>query len=92
MLEERGEGWVPLVYEELYFPEPAQSAGQLTAIWDLLEVEPLETSAIERYLRPSASKLNSPETYARVPNIHVINDRLGSDENGWLFAHGDGAT
>lgn len=30
-------------------------------------------------------KLNSTETYLRVPNIHEIEAKFGSDENGWLM-------
>ena len=87
ILKARGEDcWHKIVYEDFYFAEPGVQAEQLRALWTFLGVEPIDPSEVEYYLRPSATKLNSPDTYALVPNIRQVNDECGSDAHGWLFA------
>lgn len=77
--------WLKLVYEDLYLGPPEQRAAQVMRIWDFLGLDPLPPEVTQRYLDPAEAKLNSAETYRRVPNAQEINARLGSDETGWLF-------
>ncbi len=93
ILKARGDDcWHKVVYEDFYFADSADQATQLRALWDFLGVEPIEPAEVEYYLDPSATKLNSPSTYAHIPNIKRINERCGSDETGWLFDSAAGAT
>ena len=47
--------------------------------------DPTPYEKIIHLLDPKAHKLNSMETYKKIPNIMEIETRLGSDETGWLF-------
>ena len=86
VLDRRSEGSTFRVwYEDFYFSSFADQAECLSTLWDFVGVEPIAASGLEYYLRPGASKLNSPATYAMVPNIQQVNDECGSDEHGWLF-------
>ena len=40
---------------------------------------------IERLLDPSVTRLNSAESYSRIPGIREVEARCGGDETGWLF-------
>jgi hypothetical protein len=46
--------------------------------------------AVLSLLDPEKGKLNSLDTYMRLPNIRQIEERFGSDESGWLFNAGPG--
>lgn len=76
---------VKLTYEDLYFSPAPKQMQQITAIWNLLGVAPLELRRYDYYLRPKAVKLNSPATYARLPNAREIQESCGNDLTGWLF-------
>ena len=79
------EDWHAVVYEDFYYSTQGRQAAQLRAMWDFLEVDPVDPAEVEYYLTPAATKLNSPDTYRHVPNADEINSVCGSDEHGWLF-------
>lgn len=74
-----------LFYEDFFLAPPAEREMQLTRLFEFLDVEPVPASAADRYINPARARLNSEETYARVPNLREIDEALGSDENGRLF-------
>lgn len=76
---------IKLIYEDLYFSPAAQRDQQIVAIWNLLAIEPLEWERIQYYLRPEAIKINSPATYALLPNVHDIQRSCGNNATGWLY-------
>lgn len=41
-------------------------------------------AAIGRFLHHGANKVNSSRTYEMIPNLKEINDRFGSDQNGYV--------
>lgn len=47
--------------------------------------EAMDLDEVNRLLDPSSTKMNARDTYLRVPNIHKIEKRFGSDKTGWLF-------
>ncbi len=74
-----------LAYEELFFSDPARQAEQFAAIWKLLHIAPLDLDQYRAYLRPAEAKINSPATYAFLPNAHEIDKACGNDMTGWLY-------
>jgi LPS sulfotransferase NodH len=85
-LEQRPDGRaISLSYEELYFAPPAQREERLRALWHALGLDPLDPALAQQYLRPEQARLNSPATYALLPNADEIQRRCGSDETGWLY-------
>lgn len=80
--------WLPVVYEDFFLVSSAEQAETLNALWKFLGLEPIAASEFRHHLRPEIARLNSPATYALVPNIQQLNDECGSDAHGWLF---DGA-
>lgn len=74
-----------LVYEDLYFGSPVEQHAQLQAVWNFLELAPMPDDEVAYYLSRHEQKINSRETYRRLPNADEINDRFGSDETGWLY-------
>lgn len=76
---------VKLTYEELYFSEPPQQERQINAIWGLLQIAPMDLERHQQYLQPGATKINSPATYALLPNVREIENVCGNDETGWLY-------
>jgi hypothetical protein len=77
--------YIKLTYEAFYFAPVTEQERVMTAIWQLLELEPLPRSQYEHFLRPEEMTMNSAETYALVPNIAEIEAACGSDATGWLF-------
>jgi len=74
-----------LFYEDFFLAPPAERELQLTRLFEFLEVEPVSITAADRYINPARARLNSEETYARVPNLREIDEALGSDAHGRLF-------
>ena len=78
-------------YEEVYAPglTPAQRHECLRRILTFMGKDTgpaaMDVGAVDRLLDPAVSKMNSRDTYLRVPNIHDIERRFGSDRTGWLF-------
>ena len=86
VIDERpGNDAVKLTYEELYFSEAPQQERQIGAIWNLLKIAPLELERYRRYLQPETARINSPATYALLPNANEIEDACGSDVTGHLL-------
>jgi LPS sulfotransferase NodH len=78
-------------YEDLYDPtvsdetRRARVAPLLTFLGLSLPNDVGTLDIIDRLLDPAATRLNSEEQYARIPEIEAIEAECGSDETGWLF-------
>jgi hypothetical protein len=80
-----------LSYEDL-FGAGLTTAKQMQAINELIEflgrpsLDVVDASEdVARLLNVSTSASDSPRVYRQVPNIDEIEQKLGSDETGWLF-------
>jgi hypothetical protein len=79
-------------YEDL-FDERIGGAGQMAqtnAILGFLGYTPLRavdcsTQEWKEATDPSVSKWNTRDVYDRIPGIRTIEEKVGSDETGWLF-------
>lgn len=76
------------VFYEDVFTSPLEQQAQIDRVLEFLDLETMPLDAARQFLDPAQARLNSEQTYARVPNIVEIDDALGSDEHGRLF---DGA-
>lgn len=86
VIERRTDGRThKIVYEELFFAEPAEQNRAIEALWAFLELDPITSDPIDYFLRPERSKLNSPATYRLLPNADEIEDECGDDTTGHLF-------
>jgi hypothetical protein len=68
----------------VYLGTPEERASWLGRIWQFLNLDPIDSSAVQQYLDPHMAKMNSYETYQLIPNIDEINQQLGNDVTGWL--------
>lgn len=83
--------FLELWYEDLY--ESGLSAGEkldrLNEVLRFLGKGPMTdeatASAANALFGPRNFKLNSPDTYRKIPGIDEIERQFGSDETGWLF-------
>jgi hypothetical protein len=76
---------IKLTYEDLYFAPRERRDEQITAIWRILGITPLDSAQIQHYLQPESMKMNSAVTYALLPNAEEIERLCGNDVTGWLF-------
>ena len=76
---------VKLTYEELYFSEPSRQEEQVNAIWDMLQIPPLNLGQHRNYLQPETAKINSSATYALLPNARKIDQACGNAITGRLY-------
>ena len=83
--ERSGNEVVKLTYEELYFSEAPKQKRQIDAIWDLLRIAPLELERYRPCLQPETARINSPATYALLPNAREIENACGTDVTGRLI-------
>ena len=83
--ERAGNEAIKLTYEELYFSEASQQKQQIAAIWNLLQISPLELEHHGYYLQPEVTKINSTATYALLPNAREIENACGNDVTGRLY-------
>jgi len=83
--ERSGNDVVKLTYEELYFSDTSQQKRRIDALWELLHIAPLEWERYRRYLQPETARVNSPATYALLPNAKEIEHACGNDVTGRLF-------
>ena len=89
VITQRPEGsYLTVIYEELYTGNLQTSHAVARNIFQFLGLELPEGEALDFILDPRTSKINTPETYALLPNAVEINERLGSDDTGWLFEPG----
>jgi hypothetical protein len=77
--------WFKLTYEEVYGIPMEQQTVQLARLWRFLDLPPLPADRVQYYLSQDAVKLNSPATYALLPNADEVHERCGSDHTGWLY-------
>jgi hypothetical protein len=85
--------FLELAYEDLFGPgvTPEEQRARIREVFAWIGAA--EPSAevwdeIRKLLDPARRKLNSAETYRRIPNADAIEARLGSAENGHLFDEG----
>ncbi len=72
-------------YEDFFLAAETERAAQLERLFAFLDLEPIPAAQAAAFLDPSRARLNSEETYARVPNVRELDETLGSDEYGRLF-------
>ena len=83
--------FLELSYEDLFEAPPTFEASlqELNRIFKFLGLAELtdETKLLEarRVFDPSQTRMNSEQTYWKIPGIKEIEQRFGSDETGWLF-------
>jgi LPS sulfotransferase NodH len=88
---ESGVPFMEAWYEDLYDAQlaPATRRSRADAIVRFLGREPAGDPAalakIDRLLDPLVTRLNSEESYARIPRIAEIEAACGANETGWLF-------
>jgi hypothetical protein len=86
-----GAQFIEVWYEDLYDAALAPETRRARAeeIIRFLGREPARDSAslgkIDRLLDPSVTRLNSEQTYTRIPGIAAIEALCGANETGWLF-------
>jgi LPS sulfotransferase NodH len=86
-----GAEFVEVWYEDLYdeAAPPAARRDRLEAVLAFLGLAAATDDGararIARLLDPAATRLNSAESYGRVPAIRSIEAELGADATGWLF-------
>jgi hypothetical protein len=80
-----------LYYEDLFKPDssPQSQLELANAILSFLQYAPISEPEFadgwQQQFDPDIYQWASPDVYDRIPNIHRIEDELGSDEGGWLF-------
>lgn len=79
-----------LWYEDLYQTDISLSAKHdvLDRIRTFLSISSPDSDVlrkIDQRLDPGINKINSEETYSRIPGIAKVEGEFGSDETGWLF-------
>ena len=85
--ERPGGTCLKVVYEDLYLVPQEQREANFERIFRFLDLEmrAIENGELQQYLDPNNAQLNSAETYRFIPNVDEIEEKLGSDETGWLF-------
>ncbi len=78
-------------YEDLFadgrsLDEQLQKLTELFSFLGLASFDVRTSPNVRSLLNPLNGRLNSTETYARIPNASEVERQLGSDETGWLFA------
>ncbi len=82
---------LPLYYEDLYTMDVAHNREAFRKVFDFLGLSMPDSDELDRLIDPRIEKINSPATYASVPNARTIDEQFGSDETGWLFDGEQGA-
>jgi hypothetical protein len=82
--------FLELAYEDVFDRRLATSVklSKIKEIFDFLGVEELDDEVIGKIreiLNPRKHKLNSDETYQRIPNVREIDKRLANAQNGYVL-------
>jgi sulfotransferase family protein len=82
--------FIDLWYEDLYGEEESLKTGpakirEIISFLGLSQFEERNWARVISLLDPLQTKVNSRETYLRIPNIDEVERVLGSEETGWLF-------
>lgn len=88
-----GAAFIDLWYEDLFGAAQSLASRQskVAEIVDFLEIRTEMDSGsgngsmVKRFLNPVHNKVNSVETYSRIPGIEEVERRFGCDTTGWLF-------
>ena len=80
-----------VTYEELYGPDRSfhEKVKLLHRMLAFIDKKPFTAGShlheLARLFDPDRTKLNTHDTYRKIPNIDEVEAQLGSDETGWLF-------
>jgi len=77
--------YLQLEYEKFYTADAARNRESIQTVFQFLGLDAPRTTELDDLLNPSVSKINTPGTYAFLPNAKEIDRELGSDETGWLL-------
>lgn len=77
--------YMPLWYEDLYTSDVASNRESFRSIFHFLGLSMPDSEELNHLIDPRIEKINSPATYALLPNAKIIDEQFGSDETGWLF-------
>jgi hypothetical protein len=82
---------LPLYYEDLYTSDVARNRESVRTVFRFLGLSMPDGQELDGLIDPRVEKINSPATYALLPNAKIIDEQFGSDETGWLFEKEQGA-
>ncbi len=90
VIERRATGtYLKVYYENLYTDDLGTNRAAAREIFEFLGLELATCDELDYHLDPRTSKINTPESYALLPNANEINERFGNDDTGWLFGDDD---
>ena len=90
VIERRATGtYMKVCYENLYTGDLGANRAAAREIFGFLGLELPGCEKLDYHLDPRTSKINTPETYALLPNANEINERFGNDDTGRLFGDDD---
>ncbi|MDE2890367.1 MAG: hypothetical protein OXR72_19365 [Gemmatimonadota bacterium] len=90
VIERRATGtYRKVYYENLYTGDLGANHAAAREIFDFLGLDLPRCEELDNHLDPRTSKINTPESYALLPNSNEINERFGNDDTGWLFGDDD---
>jgi hypothetical protein len=76
---------LPLYYEDLYTADVTRNRESVRNVFRFLGLSAPDGRELDDLIDPRIEKINSPRTYAMVPNARIIDQQFGSDETGWLL-------
>ena len=90
VIERRATGtYMKVCFENLYTGDLGANRAAAREIFGFLGLELPGCEKLDYHLDPRTSKINTPETYAMLPNANEIEKRFGNDDTGWLFGDDD---
>lgn len=90
VIERRATGtYMKVYYESLYTGNLGTNRAAAREIFGFLGLELPGCEELDFHLDPRTSKINTPASYALLPNANEINERFGNDDTGWLFGDDD---
>ena len=84
-----GGTYLKVFYETLYTGDLEANRAAAKEIFEFLGLDLPNVEELDYHLDPRTSKINTPETYALLPNANEINERFGNDDTGSLFGDDD---
>lgn len=76
----RGGDYLKLIYEELYSEDMLVNIETINRISKFLNITPPPTEIIEKYMKPSISKVNDQNLYSSIPNYNEIIKQFGNNQ------------
>jgi hypothetical protein len=81
--------YLQVFYEDFYSGDLAANRAAAKRVFEFLGLDLPDVDELDYHIDPRTSKINTPETYALLPNANEINERFGNDDTGWLFGDDD---